>query len=535
MYSIIEKMNTEQSMYAYLKEGCTDEKQKKIIYYNRVIDAGELLRLIDNTAGFLQSLGVKKGVPVGIALPNIPEAVIALYAVNAAGGIANLIHPKTGGQALVKLLNATSTKIVFMFDLLYKDRRKELEDAGIKVIICRASNFMRGFLKLAVSLYEPRIKGALLFKNVCGTFTSAGVDGEAPAVYIHSGGTSGEPKTVVHSNASFNRLSSAIIDTVYEGRPPYNKTDCMLMALPVFHGFGLGVSVHTLIPRTHIVMLPRFKAGEALKLIKKHKITHLAGVPVMYKKMLEHKEFSGDLSFLTHIFCGGDSLSPDFKKKFDSRLKALGSSAEICEGYGLTETAAVFALSRNGETRYRSQGRPLINNRVRVIGEDGKEVQTGEIGELYLQSPSLMQCYLNDPEATEKALVDCPGGKWLKTGDLGSVDKDGYIYFKERQKRSLKIAAVNIFPSEVEEVVNSLPEVKDCCVARIAREGKSCTKLYVALKDKIEWSGKLEEKIKTTIGESLIKYAVPKEIEVVERIHRTPHAKLDYLRYEREN
>lgn len=521
-------------MFGYLKEACADKNQKKIIYFGRTIYAEEFLTLIEKTAGYLQSQGIKEGSVVGIALPNIPEAIIAFYAVNACGAIANLIHPLTKTPALGALLQKTKTSFLFVYESMYARSKELLQEKGIQTVVCWPSHFMKGPVKFAARLKEYGTSGHTEYKDIIKNqfaFKEIKNDGKIPAVYIHSGGTSGNAKTVVLHSYSFNWLADATIDTVYQDGEMYAPTDSMLMILPIFHGFGLGICAHTLLTRAFIVMQPRFHAGQAIKLIKKYRITHLAGVPAMYRKMMEHRAFRGKrLRSLSQIFCGGDRLPTSLKERFDNKLKELGCHAELCEGYGLTETTTVFSISRNGRTRPESQGQPMIGNLIKVVGEDGKELPVGEKGELHVKSEAAMMYYLDDPEETAAAMYD----GWIRTGDIGYVDKDNYIYYCDRKKRSIKIAGENVFPSQVEEIINNVSGVKECCVARSSHHGKPYTVAYIVTEKNVKWDKNLEERIVKEIEEKYIRYAVPKRFVPVERLYRTEMAKIDYRRYEAE-
>jgi len=527
-------MRCDQSMYGYLKESFGGRDIKKILYFGRTISTRELLDAVDALSAFLVKQGIRQGDAVGIALPNMPEAIFALYAINAVGAVANFMHPKISEVAFGNLIKKTNTKLIFIYDKLYQTRKNCL--VGVPAVICSVSDYMTYPLKGLMRMLEPRIKNEISFRNTLTkervTLPDAGP--EIPAIYVHSGGTTGEPKTVVLSSRSFNCLSESLVDTIYEKGPQLTDDDIMLMMLPIFHGFGLGVCVHTVLTHGQAALLPRFTPRSANKAIKKYGVTHLAGVPAMFRKMLEDKYFEGGhLGKITKIYCGGDRLDPSTKKEFDDTLKKYGSTAELTEGYGLTESTTVFSVSLNGETSAGCQGRPLKGNIVRVTGKDGKELPPYETGEFYITSPSLMLGYLDDPKSTAEVMKkDSDGKMWLKTGDMGFVDKDGAIHFMDRIKRSIKIAAENIFPSEIERTVCAMPEIDECCVIRSTWGGKPCTKLIVVIKNKAQLSVALEKRIKSTITGNLVKYAVPKEINAVESLARTPMGKIDYRLYE---
>lgn len=531
-----ENINKNQSMYMYLKEGCTEQNQLKLIYFEKKFTSKMMFSEIDRVCGYLYSLKVKPGDPIGIALPNMPEAIFTLYGINALGCVANFIHPRITASSLRRLLNFTNTKIIFIFDTLYAEINEALSDLNLTYIVCSISNNMQSITKLIMKCNEPHLKNVFRFRDMPYNlpFVHHTISSNSPAVYIHSGGTTGEPKTVVQSSYSLNTLSTDVIDTLYLDRPSYKPSDGMLMCLPIFHGFGLGVCVHTLLPRAHVVIMPIFRATMAIKLIKKYKISHIAGIPAMYKVLLENPAFKGDMSFLTHVFCGADRLPMELKNRFDLRIKELGSFAELLEGYGLTETTTVFSLNRQGETIPFSQGRPLNGNLAFAADSDSKPLPSGQCGELYLHAKSVMLGYLNDEKSTKATFCEHDGLMWLKTGDYGSVDENGYIFFKERIKRSLKISAVNVFPSEIEELVNTMEEIDEACAVRATLNGSPCTKLLVIVNKKFVYDSFLEDKIYRLISTNLMKYSVPRGIIPVDSLYRTNLGKVDYIRHERE-
>ena len=306
------------------------------------------------------------------------------------------------------------------------------------------------------------------------------------------------------------------------------------MMLPIFHGFGLGVCAHTIACACRIVLEPRFIPSESVRLIKKHGITHIAGVPAMYRKMLSVKAlYDGRLKGIVNAFCGGDSLSSSVKESFDKALKQAGSIAEVVEGYGLSETASVVTVGQKGATKAHSQGRALDGNEIRIL-EDGKQLKAGEIGEIHLYTPSLYSGYVGEEGISN--VVEIDGKPFLQTGDLGYMDEDGCLYYKERRKRSIKIGAINVFPQEIERVVRELDEVVECCAARKYNEnGKPYVKLHLELNEGVVLSSSLESKIAKKIEREIVRYAVPREFCLERTIKRTDMGKIDYNFYENKN
>ncbi len=521
------------TMYQYFKKHGIDvaPKETKLIFMGEKIDAYRLLQHVDQVASFLVSFGVKTGEAVGVCLPNIPQAVAAVYGINKIGAIVNAIHPLISTKALVAALNKTGSRIVFLLDRMVAKHEAELHKNGIVIVSCRMSDFVSGIKGMAMKLTEPGKNNFITEYNDIFSRRArveVATDPDAPAVYLHSGGTEADPKTVVLSSRAFNSLADNVIETEC-GERGYSIDDTMLMVLPIFHGFGLGVSLHTIVSHAKLVLMPRFDATKAVKLIKKYKVSFLAGIPQMFEKMLNERAFDGEyLSSLKYVFCGGDKLSSDLKQKFDEVLRKNGSQAEILEGYGLTEVTTVVSVNRPGECKAGSQGPAMVGGEMMIVDDAMNEVPRGTVGEILVTSSANMIGYLNDEEATKRCFIEKNGKKFVKTGDLGYMDEDGYLYFKDRKKRLIKISGVSIFPSEVEQIVESMREVDAACVTPTTVNGKPATRLSIVLNSKFRWSPLIEQRIKDNILANTIKYAVPREIKVVKSLPRTIVGKVDY-------
>lgn len=503
----------------------------KIEYYGTKFTVGESIENILKVGGFLVSNQLS-GKSVGVMLPNIPEAIFTLYACGATGSICNLINPRLPTIRLKQILTTTDTKVLFLYDAIYKKHSEMLKELGIKVILC--SPFY--YRKSLQALYQFTSLGnkALYFERVlrsekCIPNKSNGTEAVA---YIHSGGTTGEPKTVVLSSYALNSLAQSILTTVHPNKTYDAQKDAMLMTLPIFHGFGLGVCAHTIACACRIVLEPRFLARESVKMIKKYKITHLAGVPAMYRKMLGVKGLhDGRLKGVINAFCGGDSLSGLVKEQFDNALKNSGSDAEIVEGYGLSETASVVTVGIKGKTKPNSQGSALKGNEIRIYDSE-RICKANEIGEILVNTSSLMNGYLGGERGN---IVEIDGKEFLKTGDLGYLDEEGYLFYKERSKRSIKIGAINIFPQEIERVARDLGEIVECCASRAYKDGKPYIRLHIQLEEGVAFNSSLENKIKRKIEREIVRYAVPRQFILEKEIKRTQMGKIDFNYYESKN
>lgn len=543
-YTAPQGMQTDTSMYLFMKEGCSDASQEKIYYFNNRITAGELLRDIEKIAAYLRGIGIRQGDSVGICLPNIPQAVVALYAINSIGAVANIIHPKVNGQGLKSILINTSTTAIFVLDCV--DYIDMLCNMDVRTISCSPSDYMKGVLKTVVNITRPNVNArAIAFpcalaigeKLMIGPFPCGDEEtddpGGRPAVYLHSSGTTADAKTVVLSNKAFNCLVKNVITSTSKNHR-YEPCHTMLMVLPLFHGFGLGICIHLSLRMFKVAMLPRFAAKKAIAMIRKHNIQYIAAIPGMLEKMLKEKSVEKKaLGSLKLVFCGADRLRPEVKTAFDNLMLENGSDAEVFEGYGLSEVASVLTVNVKGDSKAGTLGKPIANTEIMIIDDDGNPCPAGVVGRVLIRSESMMTGYLNNGgEDSGCYYTDKDGKKWLVTGDLGSLDADGFFRFAEREKRMIKIGGVNIFPGEVETLVKSLREIDDACVVRKVQDGKPCTILYVVLNEKYRFSLLIEQMIEQLIKEQCMKYAVPKEIIQVDSLKKNGLGKADYRYYE---
>lgn len=529
----------ENTMYAYLQARLKGKNQISVTFFNNDITAEELLFDIDSLAAYLRLSRVEQGENIAICLPNIPEALVAFYAVNKIGAIANMIHPLIGSEGLRDILKRTRSSYLFIMDSFYLKHRAELRKLPISIVICSPENYLKGIIKTAYSIKNRKTRKGIAHKEVYFykdlltlkyDFEPLSAENDI-AVYLHSGGTTGEPKTVMLSNFALNSLSDSLEEWLTV-KSPYTENDAMLMVLPLFHGFGLGVCMHTILPRFRVVMVPAFKPKNAVKLIKKENITFIAGVPAMFQKLLSEKAFAGPhLKNLRFIFSGGDKLPDNLKIEFDRVIKENGGDSEILEGYGLTETVTVCTINPMGEAKLSSIGKPIPKTELIIF--DGKnECKNGEAGEILIAGDTLMSGYLNDKEATDACFVEYEGKRYVKTGDCGYRDEQGYFFFKDRYKRVIKIAGVGVYPAEIEAAVLRLPEILRACAVEAGGE-KPFIKLYLQLKKDIAYSQELEKKIKEQISSNLFKYALPREIIVKKELPLTKVGKVDIAALEK--
>ena len=296
--------------------------------------------------------------------------------------------------------------------------------------------------------------------------------------------------------------------------------------MPIFHGFGLGICIHTVqYSGGCSIILPQFSAKSFGNLLKKYKPTIIAGVPTLYEALLKSKGLEGyDLSFLKCVISGGDSLSVSLKKKIDEFLHEHKANIQIREGYGLTECVTGSCLTPENYYKEGSIGIPYPDTYYKIINtETNKELPYGTEGEIVISGPSVMKGYLNDKKETDMVLKRHDDKKiWLHTGDLGSMDKDGFIYFKQRKKRVIVSSGYCIYPQYIENIIDSVPEVLISCVIGIDHPYKiQVAKAFIVLRDKSTDKEMVLNKIKENCERNLAKYSWPYEYEFRDELPKT--------------
>ncbi|NCA68184.1 MAG: long-chain fatty acid--CoA ligase [Clostridia bacterium] len=463
---------------------------------------------------------------------------------NRIGAIISVLHPLMPAKGLVEALKKTNTKVLIYFDRFYFNSRAELMDNKIKVILASATDYLQGIQLFGMKIYNRRnnklIKELPECDNAIEFYTnimsqkhmSAGdvdIKGDDVCLYLQSGGTTGVPKTIEITNYALNSIAAKLVKLT-DGYIP--GVDSMLMVLPIFHGFGIAVCMHAILACcTRVVMVPAFNPKKINKIIKREKVTHIAGVPAMYDKLTKCKNFRGKyLKNIMNAYCGGDVLTDEIKARYDSIVESCGGKSRLYQGYGLAEAIAVCSSNTSRGEKAGSIGLPMEGIKFKVIDDKGKQLTVGNKGELCIAGDILMKGYYGESQS-ECISVDSEGTRWLSTGDYGYIDKDGYIFFSGRKKRIVIISGINVFPFEIEKEVNTLEEISCSCAVASQKEGKKIIKLYVELNEGYVLDQVLKNKIITTLKSKMMKYSIPGEI-IEQKLPRTPLAKIDYRKLE---
>ncbi|MBQ3847631.1 MAG: AMP-binding protein [Clostridia bacterium] len=548
----------EGSMYDAVRK-IADERPNGIAYdfMGRSTKYEDFLRETEKIARSLKALGVKKGEKITVAMPNCPQAVCLFYAINLAGAIANMIHPLSAEKEIEFFLNDSESVAAFTLDQFYEKFARASKNTKIKhLIIAKIQDALSLPVKIGYILTQGRkikmpkdapviywkdflkmsknVDAVISETKVLG-YADAAMISERPAVTLYSGGTTGTTKGILLTNKNFNALSQQIV----AANPMFEKGDKMLAAMPLFHGFGLGVCIHSMLAQGgRCILIPRFTAKSYAKQITKYKCNFIAGVPTLYEALLRLPDMDGaDLSSLKGVFSGGDSLSVELKKKLDKFLLEHNCSVQVREGYGTTETVTACCLTPPHMFKEGSIGLPFPDTFIKIVrpGTD-EELPYGEEGEILLSGPTMMKEYINQPEETAKTMRRHPDGlTWIYTGDLGTMDDEGFVYFKGRAKRMIVSSGYNIYPGQLENILDAHEKIQMSCVIGVPDAYKmQKVKAFVTLIPGVPANEETKQELLGYCRKYIAKYAMPYDIEFRDTLPKTLVGKVAYRKLEEE-
>ncbi len=519
-------------------------------YFGTKCTYKSLMEKIEGISGAYFSLGVRRGDIVTIIMPNTPEAVISIYALNRIGAVANILHPLSAQEEIKNHINRVKSKVVLCVDICTEKLTAVLDETTVeKVVVASAGESMPAIMKTLYALkciknfkYDKSDKRFMSWvdfaarsRNVA-EYRPTGDANKEVAIILHSGGTTGTPKDIMLSNSNFNAFGIQAVLTLRDVK----SGDKILAILPIFHGFGLGVCVHvSFCFGACSVLIPQFNAKQFASILKKHKPTMIFGVPTLYDALLKAKGTDKiDYSFLKYAVSGGDILPEKLEKSVNEFLAAHNATIKICEGYGMTEGLAALCLSVGDNYKSRTIGKPLIGTEMCIVEPGTTNVlPANEDGELCISGPTVMIGYRNNPEETAAALRTHADGKvWLDTGDMAMIDEDGFIHYKLRIKRMMITSGFNVYPTQIESVVEELDYVDKCVVVSVPHQyKKEVAKAYIVLKNGKEKSDETKEEIRAYCKKKLMHYSVPYKYEFVDVLPKTAYNKIDFMKLQRES
>ena len=512
----------------------------------------EFMQRIEAAAKGLYKMGIRKGDRVTICMANTPQALDCFYALNRIGAIPNMIHPLSAAQEIAFYLNFSKSKAILTLDQFYykvAEILPQLENE-CQVLIAKVVDE----LPAPLNLLYPMTKGARAIKKLPKTgytlwykMVAAGKNQVLPphdgkyddcGAILYSGGTTGTTKGIMLSNLNFNALALQTIAASGFSMEEISEMK-MLSVMPVFHGFGLGIGIHTpLVAGGTCILIPQFNVNTYAEVLVKQKPNLIPGVPTLFEALLRAEKLEGtDLSFLKGIFSGGDSLSPELKKKVDVFLRAHGCSQQIREGYGTTECVTASCLTPKDYARAGSIGIPFPDTFYKIV-EPGttNEVEPNVEGEICVSGPTVMMGYMDNPEETAGALKRHYDGRiWLHTGDLGYMDQDGFVYFRQRMKRMIITSGYNVYPSQLENIIDGHEKVLLSCVIGVKDPYRvQRVKAYVVPMPGVEPTEELKAELMEYCSKHIAKYAMPREMEFRKELPKTLVGKVAYRVLEEE-
>lgn len=540
------------SMYEAVRESAITKKKMNSVAYEfqgKKTNYKHFLNKIEVLGKAYKSIGIDEGDMVTVCMPNTPQGVDTFYALNRIGAVPAMIHPLSAVGEIAFYINSTQSKAVLVVDLFYEKVLEALKQVKhpVKVVVAHIKDELPFPLNMLYPLTVKKKPAPLPKdnKNVIdwSDFISGGKKvklsdkfpkAEDTAVILFSGGTTGTSKGIQLTNLNMNALAAQVAANAgftMEGLR-------MFSVMPLFHGFGLGVGIHTaLMASGTCIIIPQFTIKTYARDVKKYKPNVIVGVPTLYEALLRSEGFDFDLSFLRGMFCGGDSLSVELKKKVDKFLKEHNATIQVREGYGTTECVTASCLTPYDTYREGSIGIPLSDTYYTIVNPNNDtELPYGEEGEICICGPTVMKGYLNNAEETASTLRRHEDGNlWLHTGDLGYMDEDGFVYYKQRMKRLIIVSGINVYPSQVENAIDAHPDVLLSCAVGIPDPYKMhVVKAFVVLRQGVEPSDKIKEEIIENCKKNVSRYGVPREIEFRTELPKTLVGKVAYRVLEEE-
>lgn len=520
-------------MTLYEKIAKYDNSKLNALYYEKhTISFNLLLSNIRKLVTYFKNKGIKKGDVVTVVLPNIPASVYTFYALNALGAIQNIVHPLTSFEKIMKTMKETNCQSVVLLATNYQDNQDAINNSKYKFFFVNPMYNNSFILRHAFYIKFKKVrenshvflldkfykeKESIIFEEK---------DEKETSIYLHSGGTTGTPKVICLSDYAINNLVDkidGIVECNIEGKS-------MLAVLPTFHGFGLGMGIHGPLSKgASSALMMKFNSDKVIDWINQNKVNLIIGVPVLYQKLMKNNNFlKAKLDNLEFCFIGGDNVPPSLILEFNKMMEMNNSYCKLLEGYGLTETVTVCNVNTKSNFKIGSVGKPLNGIKIKILDDDLNEVNQNDVGEVYINGNTFMNGYLFDEEATNKTLININGVKYVRTGDLGYLDEDGFLFLKGRKKRMFKISGLNVYPSEIEKIVSDRDEIIDAALEYFI-EPKPHMILYV-IKNKncVINEEELNSLIMEDLKKKVLKYSLPQKIVFMNEFPKTNVGKINH-------
>ncbi|MEM1598526.1 long-chain fatty acid--CoA ligase [Pyrobaculum sp.] len=513
------------TLYTYLDKQASERGHATAyIYFGNKVAFKTVGDHSDRVAAALKEWGVGKGDVVALYMPNTPAFPIIYYGALKVGAAVTPMNPLYTPREVVYQLKDSGARILFAADVLYKNVEEAMKMYQIdRVVVVEITEYMPPLIKplAKMRLKPPKIQygGRVLpYKDLLRyspTSYRASVNpGEDLAALMYTGGTTGTPKgaQITHGNISSNLQQLKPLYDVVRRRRGLEGELVMMGLLPWYHIYGQVTVMHYgIFDGATVVVMPRPDILQLMKLVQKHGVHVLHGVPTLYNMIVNHpkaKEFK--LSSLAFCISGAAPLPVEVAKKFEELTGAV-----LREGYGLTETAVVTHVNPlYGKAKAGSIGLPIPSTYAAVADPDRPELlPPGQVGEIVISGPQVFKGYHNRPEENAQAFFECCGLRWFRTGDMGYMDEEGYFYIVDRKKDMIKYKGYSVFSREIEEVLYQHPCVKEAAVIGVPHpEAGEIPKAFIVLRDECKGKVTPDDIIKWT-EDKLAHYKRPRAVE----------------------
>ncbi|MGD9210687.1 MAG: AMP-binding protein [Desulfobacteraceae bacterium] len=529
------------SLYeALMRSAARHTDQEAWDFFGKTQTYDEFARSIHNCANGLAALGLEAGDRMTIAMPTCPQGLIAFYAGNCLGAVANIIHPLASQKEIEYYLNISQSRIAITLDIYFPKFAAVRKNTPLKkIIIAKISDFLttaqkvkfafsKGFKRVSVPSKRWIVKWTSLFDPNHPRCVPIPTNTDALAVIIYSGGVTGNPKGILLSNQ--NLIAVGMMISAWGN---FCRNDIILAIVPLSHGFGLGGCINaTLMSGGKCILLPQFTSKMVTCLIRAKRPNIIIGLPNLFHALTDNSAFKKTkLCHLKAAYCGADTLPQKIKERFEKIVVNAGGNIRLQEGYGLAETVTMVMGNLAKEYRKGSIGIPFPDVLAKIVqpGTD-EELPAGSKGELCLHGPFIMLGYLNQPEKTSQTVKMHRDSKlWLHTEELCSMDEDGYFYFHMRSKPTIKSSDLTVPKFQIEDRLKRHPDVLETCVIGIPDIfAVEKVKAFVVLKESQKAGADMVQTLIEYCRKELIKESCPLEIEFRPEIPKTLFGKIAY-------
>ena len=525
--------------YDYVYESNKENlNQIAFSYFGNKITYKEFFIRVQETAAAFKSIGVNENDIVTKAMATTPEMVYTLYALNRIGATANIIDPRLTTKEIIDKVNLSNSKLLVGIEMAVENTCKNKEQTTLENIILVSPLESAPLpIKLLGRIKEKKFndENVLTWKEVIfsgktyGGTIDAKFEKNHPAVILYTGGTTGEPKGVVLTNENMNTMALTQVVSGFN----INREDTFLNFLPPFSAYSIVNAVHDpLVLGFNTTLIPMFKPEDFPKLMKKYRPNHVLSGPILWDIMMSDKLTQNiDLSFLKSPISGGDSLKIEKEKEINKYLKERGCQYKLQQGYGMTEVSAAACYSTEDSYTLGSVGIPYVKNNILIRDlSTNDELKYGEEGEIFISTPTMMKGYFKNESSTSEIIkIGKDGKRWISTGDIGYVDKNGNLFIVGRVKRMIVRSGNKIFPSNIENLIMKVDGIKQCSIVEMPDlQEKSAPIAHLVVDEKmIDEKERLIDEIERLITEKMPAFNIPKKYVFRDSIPITEMSKLE--------